>query len=81
MENNKTFTKIHITDVENQNLNRKMPLKPINSNNKIDNESVLTSILDKSILLSPIFNDLIDLGYNEIYSKRIIQFYHPNNLN
>ena len=81
MENNKTFTKIHITDVENQNLNRKMPLKPINSNNKIDNESVLTSILDKSILLSPIFNDLIDLGYNEIYSKRIILFYHPNNLN
>ena len=81
MENNKTFTKIHITDVENQNLNRTMPLKPINSNNKIDNESVRTSVLDKSILLSPIFNDLIDLGYNEIYSKRIILFYHPNNLN
>ena len=60
---NKTFRKIHITDVENHNLNR-----TINSNNKINNESIRASILNKSILLSPIFNELIEKDNNIIYT-------------
>ena len=43
-------------------------------------KSVLSSHYDNSILLSPILNILLDLGYDEKYSKRLISYFHPNNI-
>ena len=77
------------TEIERLNnsmdfIKNRISINPINTNKieKEENEvkSVLSSHYDNSILLSPILNILIDLGYNEKYSKRLISYFHPNNI-
>ena len=36
--------------------------------------------LNQSIINNSIFNQLIELGYDSIFSKRIIQYFHPQNM-
>ena len=39
-----------------------------------------SKILDSSINNNPILNQLIEFGYNKIYSRRIIQYFHPQDI-
>ena len=56
------------------------PIKSKEIEEKIDEKSFLSTIYNNSILFSPILNSLIDLGYNEKYSKRFISYFHPQNI-
>jgi hypothetical protein len=51
--------------------------RSIISNNNINND---ISLSRNSIINNEIVNQLIEFGYQQIYSKRIFQFFHPNNI-
>ena len=50
------------------------------SNISKSDENNNSKILNSSINDNPIRTQLIEFGYNKIYSKRIIQYFHPNNI-
>ena len=45
------------------------------SNNRIDSSSLSVSIMNNRII-----SQLIEFGYSSLYSKRIFQYYHPNDV-
>ena len=45
-----------------------------------ENRSILSNLSTNSIINNEIVNQLIEFGYKPIYSKRIFQFFHPNNI-
>ena len=51
--------------------------RSIISDNNINND---ISLSRNSIINNEIVNQLIEFGYQQIYSKRIFQFFHPNNI-
>ena len=69
-------------DTERNNLKK----NTISSNNIVNNKESIPENNDISISLSQsetnnfIFNQLIEFGYNPIFSKRIIQYFHPQNI-
>ena len=50
------------------------------NNNNISNNNELLNISTYSINNNPIVSDLVKLGYNYLYSKRLVSYFHPNNL-
>ena len=51
-------------------------IEQINNENRI----ILSNLSTNSIINNEIVNQLIEFGYKPIYSKRIFQFFHPNNI-
>ena len=49
----------------------------INNDSQIQEKVSLNSI---NSMNTPIIDQLIELGYNPKYSKRILQYYHPQNI-
>ena len=49
------------------------------NNNNISNNNEL-NLSTYSINNNPIVSDLVKLGYNYLYSKRLVSYFHPNNL-
>jgi len=52
----------------------------ISINNNQSNISVNSSALSVSIMNNEIISQLIEFGYSSLYSKRIFQYYHPNDV-
>ena len=56
----------------------------ISSNNIVNNKVSIPEnndiSLSQSVTNNSIFNQLIELGYDSIFSKRIIQYFHPQNI-
>ena len=83
IENNNT-----IMDTELSKLNKSTPLFPINIKDEtnseinfpIENNINNESNINNSILLSPIYINLIEFGYDEQYSKRLISNLNPHNI-
>lgn len=50
------------------------------NNNNISNNNELLNLSTYSINNNPIVSDLVKLGYNYLYSKRLVSYFHPNNL-
>ena len=58
-------------------------INSINENNIINSENNnnttnISIYLDKENI--PIIEQLVEIGYNKIYSKRLVAFYHPHNI-
>ena len=49
-------------------------------NNKVSIPENNDISLSQSVTNNSIFNQLIEFGYNSIFSKRIIQYFHPQNI-
>jgi hypothetical protein len=52
----------------------------IENQNNVSNNNELMNLSTYSINNNPIVSDLVKLGYNYLYSKRLVSYFHPNNL-
>ena len=52
----------------------------IENNNESNNFNEITSEENLSQINNPILDQLIEFGYNPLYSKRIIQYFHPRDI-
>ena len=54
----------------------------INNNNSLDNNKIkinnISIYLDSETI--PIIDQLVQMGFNKIYSKRLVAYYHPQNI-
>ena len=73
-EDNKISKENEINNTEDKNISNENEIN--NTENNIQNNSINLSYLDDN----PMLNQLIEFGYNPIYSKRIIQYFHPLDL-
>ena len=67
-------------DIDYKNQHSEIIIKnrfEINNSIVSNNQSLKTN---NSIINSPIYMTLIEFGYNEKYSKNLISYFHPNNL-
>ena len=51
----------------------------LNNNNQLNN-GISLSALSHSTINNEIIDQLIEFGYNSLYSKRIFQYYHPKEI-
>ena len=95
IENNNSLGEFNFNNENNfENNNNEKSSNIYNNNSKIDNSYIIgdnkinnirNNFQNESLNLSqsinnPILIQLIDFGYDPIYSKRIIQYYHPLNV-
>ena len=77
--NNKNSIEYISEDTERNNFKK----YTISSDNIVNNNESIPENNDKSLsqsLNNSIFNQLIEYGYDSIFSKRIIQYFHPQNI-